>query len=164
MTIMGYEQMSALSFEDSQEITDLIHEYCDAVDAYDIDRLVEVFAPDGSMCFTDHERGTVTGHDALRDQIAKVLGGFEATSHHVSNIRLTADAANPEVVHGVTYLYAWHRFLDDRPDGYLWGRYHDRFERGPNGWRIASRTLRIVGEQDFPMPWNPPDPPRRRSA
>lgn len=158
---MGNTESSALSYDDHTEIVELIHGYCAAVDDLDIEALVDLFAPDGSMCFTSDERGTVTGHDALRRRIGKVLGSLEATSHHVSNVRLTHPDGDPDVATGVTYLYAWHRFPGDRPDGYLWGRYHDRFERGPAGWKIVSRVLRIAGEQDFAMPWNPPDPPRR---
>lgn len=158
---MGHSEPFTLTFEDHLEITELLYTYCAAVDEYDIDRLVDVFTPDGSMCFTSDERGTVIGHDALRRRIGRVLSGFTATSHHVSNIRITPVAQQPDAATGVTYLYAWHRFVEDRPDGFLWGRYHDQFERGTAGWKLKTRVLRIVGEQDFAMPWNPAEPARR---
>ncbi|MFT4617573.1 MAG: hypothetical protein ACI89G_000455 [Minisyncoccia bacterium] len=152
---MGHSDPSTLTFDDHLEITELIHMYCAAVDGYDIEQLVNVFTPDGSMCFTSGERGMVIGHDALRRRLARVLSGFEATSHHVSNIRIAAVDDQSNTATGVTYLYAWHRFVDDRPDGWLWGRYHDQFEHGPAGWKLKVRVLRIVGEQNFAMPWNP---------
>ena len=37
----------------------------------------------------------------------------------------------------VTYLYAWHRYVDGSPDGELWGRYRHAFARTEAGWRIS---------------------------
>lgn len=143
---------------DSEHIIGLVHRYCTAVDQNDPDAIAELFTDDAELHFTAEARGTVTGVDAIQRRMTAILSGFTATSHHVSNIEI--DVHSADEASGVSYLFAWHRFRDERPDGYLYGRYHDRFRRESAGWKIAERTLRITGEVDFPMPWNPPDPPR----
>jgi ketosteroid isomerase-like protein len=72
---------------------------------------------------------------------------FAATSHHVSNIQLTFE--DDDTARGLTYLYAWHRYVDGSPDGELWGRYHHRFERTAAGWKIAELVLTAAGTVDF---------------
>ena len=66
----------------------------------------------------------------------------------MSNIQIAFDG--PDRATGLTYLYAWHRYLDGSPDGELWGRYHHRFERTPDGWRIAGARAHRRGEQGIP--------------
>ena len=54
-----------------------------------------------------------------------------------------------DTARGITYLYAWHRYVDGSPDGELWGRYHHRFERTSDGWKIAELVLTAAGTVDF---------------
>ncbi len=70
------------------------------------------------------------------------MADFSATHHHLSNISLRFE--DDGSVRGVSYIYAWHRRSGDEPDQHLWGEYHDRFVRTPDGWRIAERTLRSL--------------------
>lgn len=142
-----------LSPVDRQQITDLIVDYCTAVDDQDPDAVAALFTDNCTVSFAAGPDGTVHGRDALRRRVTSVLRGFDATSHHVSNVRLRA--RSPDIVEGATYLMAWHRFPGDRPDGYLWGRYHDVFARGTTGWLVTERTLRIAGATGFPAPWHP---------
>ncbi len=53
------------------------------------------------------------GVGALEERLARGLPRFAATSHHVSNIEITFD--DDDTATGITYLYAWHRYPDDRP-------------------------------------------------
>jgi len=75
------------------------------------------------------------------------LWTFAATSHHVSNIQITFEGADQ--ARSVTYLYAWHRYVDGSPDGELWGRYRHRFTRTDPGWRISELLLQAAGMVDF---------------
>lgn len=136
-----------------QAITDLIHAYAFHVDRYEPAAVAALFAPD---CQIDYGPGLglpTRGRDALQQRLTDGLGRFAATSHHVSNIRISAVDAHR--CRAVTYLYAWHRFSEhpERPDAVLWGQYHDWFVEIDGHWRFAERVLRVAGHQDFDVEW-----------
>jgi ketosteroid isomerase-like protein len=139
---------------DHQAITDLIHAYCRGVDAVDAAGVAALFTAD---CVVDYGPGLgepTHGAAQLERRLAAGLPRFAATSHHVSNIEITFDDSG-RTASGVTYLYAWHRYPDDRPDAELWARYHDRFVRDGDRWLISERILRVAGQQDFDVDWHP---------
>jgi ketosteroid isomerase-like protein len=132
---------------DRQAITDLIHAYCDHFDRNEPEAVAALFTADATVDYGP-ETATIIGATALATTIAVGLEQtFVATSHHVSNIRLTFDGQDR--ARSVTHLYAWHRYRDGSPDGELWGRYHHRFERTEAGWRITELVLQAVGTVDF---------------
>ena len=136
-----------------QRITQVIHDYCRQIDDCRPASVAALFAPDAVFVTSAGRNGAARGRTAIEERVRKLLSSFEATSHHVSNISI--DFQGPEQATAYTYLFAWHRFTTARPDGYLWGRYDDRFERTEAGWAIAERTLLIAGEYDFPFRWVP---------
>jgi ketosteroid isomerase-like protein len=141
---------------DRQEIVDLIHTYCRGVDLADATSVAAVFTED---CVVDYGPGLgepTHGRATIEERLARGLPRFAATSHHVSNIQIEFDASG-DGASGVTYLYAWHRYPDHpaTPDAHLWGQYHDRFVRTADGWRIASRTLKVAGQEAFDVEWHP---------
>jgi hypothetical protein len=78
-------------------------------------------------------------------------GGFQATSHHNANVLVTFEDADDATVR--TSVYAWHV----RADGVtprLWGYHHDSVVRGPDGWRIATRQLRVLGVENWHSNWH----------
>jgi ketosteroid isomerase-like protein len=133
---------------DRQAITDLIHAYCFHFDNNEPDDVAALFTDDASVDYGP-EAPTIVGSDAIAATIAVGLERtFAATSHHVSNIQIVFEG--PDHARSVTYLYAWHRYLDDAaPDGELWGRYRHRFVRTHAGWRIAELLLEAAGMVDF---------------
>jgi hypothetical protein len=132
---------------DRQEITDLIHAYCYHFDRNEPAEVGALFSADATVDYGP-EAATIVGGDAIAPTIAVGLVRiFAATSHHVSNIRITLEDADH--ASAVTYLYAWHRYVDGSPDGELWGQYHHRFVRTAAGWRISELVLRAAGAVDF---------------
>jgi uncharacterized protein (TIGR02246 family) len=132
---------------DRQAIADLIHAYCHHFDQNEPEEVAALFTADATVDYGP-ESATVVGSASIAASIATGLEQtFAATSHHVSNIQLAFDG--PDSARGVTYLYAWHRYRDGSPDGELWGRYHHRFVRTADGWRIAELVLRAAGSVDF---------------
>ena len=140
------------------DVVDLLHAYCRAVDDNDPDAVAALFTQDCVYATSRGRNGVTRGRGAVAERVALLLSTFSATSHHVTNAVVTPESADRAL--SVCSLYAWHRFLDDRPDGLLWARYHDVVVRTADGWRIAERTLRVHGQQDFPFGWLPPEPPR----
>ena len=132
---------------DRQTITDLIHSYCLHFDNNEPEAVAALFTPDATVDYGP-ESATIVGSAAIAETIAVGLERiFAATSHHVSNIQITFDG--PDSAESVTYLYAWHRYVDGSPDGELWGRYRHGFARTDDGWRINRLLLQAAGMVDF---------------
>jgi ketosteroid isomerase-like protein len=132
---------------DRQAIADVIYAYCFHFDQNEPERVAELFTARGTVD-DGPEAATIVGGDSIAATIATGLERtFAATSHHVSNIQLTFE--DDDTARGITYLYAWHRYVDGSPDGELWGRYHHRFERTEAGWKIAELVLTAAGAVDF---------------
>lgn len=117
-----------------QEITDVLHRYCRAVDRRDPDLLRSAYHPDAT---DDH--GVYSGPvDGL---VEFMLGdGLEMIHHAISNIVIERDG---DVARVECYLDAVHRRVDATGswDEMLKARYLDRFERRDGEWRIASRRV-----------------------
>ncbi len=129
------------------EIIDLVHRYSYCVDHRLYDEVVELFIED---CVVDYGPGIppVRSRASLRRMFGHSDSGFAATSHHNANVLVTFEDLDHASVR--TSVYAWHQ----RTDGgtpCLWGYYHDSMVRLPEGWRIAERQLRTLGEEDWNM-------------
>jgi ketosteroid isomerase-like protein len=136
-----------------QAIVDVIYAYCRNVDLVNAAEVAACFTDD---CTVDYGpgMGTVTrGKDNVRDRLGDGLHRFAATSHHVSNIEVVFDS--DDSARTITYLYAWHRFADQKPDAHLWAQYHDRFSKVQGRWLIADRVLKVAGQEAFDIPWYP---------
>jgi hypothetical protein len=136
---------------DRQAIVDLVHSYCRGVDSVDETALNSCFAEECVVDYGPGMGGPRRGRDVIVSGLVAGLPNFAATHHQVSNIEIRFDDA--DVARGVTYVTAWHRYSDGRPDAILWGQYHDRFVRTSEGWRIAERILFATGQQNFDIPW-----------
>ena len=132
---------------DRQEIADLIHAYCFHFDNNEPESVAALFTDDATVDYGP-ESATIVGSEAIAATIAVGLERtFAATSHHVSNIQITFDGTDH--ADAITYIYAWHRYVDGSPDGELWGRYKHRFTRTEAGWRISRLLLQAAGMVDF---------------
>jgi 3-phenylpropionate/cinnamic acid dioxygenase small subunit len=136
---------------DKDSIQDLIHEYSYCVDHRRYDDVVELFTSD---CVVDY--GPLTGSLVRsRSELRRVLGdpraGFEATSHHNANVLVTFESDDRATVRAS--VYAWHRQTDGTTPR-LWGYYHDSVVRTPDGWRFASRQLRVLGVENWHAHWH----------
>ena len=132
---------------DRQAITDLIYAYCYHFDRNEPELVAALFTADALVDYGP-EAETIVGASAIASTIAVGLERtFAATSHHVSNVRLTFEG--PDEASGTTYVYAWHRYRDGSPDGELWAQYHHRFVRTAAGWRISALVLKAAGMNNF---------------
>jgi ketosteroid isomerase-like protein len=133
---------------DRQAIADLIHAYCEHFDANEPEAVAALFTESATVDYGPEVPTIVGGPAEIAARIAVGLDRiFAATSHHVSNVRIELDG--PDTASSLSYLYAWHRYVDGSPDGELWGRYRHTFRRTDDGWRIASLRLEAAGAVDF---------------
>ncbi|KRF00980.1 hypothetical protein ASG88_11315 [Nocardioides sp. Soil777] len=136
---------------DRYAINDLITAYAQAIDDKRAEDVSALFAPECVFRVFKGDKGEARGRAGVSVLVERVLSTFTATSHHVSNVRI--DLTGPDSARATTYLHAWHRFVEDRPDGLLWARYEDELVRHEDRWLFAQRTLRVTGEQDFAFLW-----------
>jgi hypothetical protein len=132
---------------DRLAIIGLIHAYCFHFDNNEPEAVAALFTSRATVDYGP-ESAAISGSAAIGATIAVGLEQtFAATSHHVSNIEIRFE--DPDHARSVSYLYAWHRYVDGSPDGELWGRYRHRFVRDADGWRIDELRLEAAGMVDF---------------
>lgn len=126
---------------DRQAITDVLIEYCSALDRMDLPRLAALFTDDCVVEYGPEPALQSRGAAALEKSLQR-MWRWQRTSHHLSNVQIgftTDDEARTS-----SYVHAWH----ERPDGStatIFGIYKDLFVRGDNGWRIAERRMEMNG-------------------
>lgn len=122
-----------LTVEDRAAIADLIHQYGHLVDAGELDRLGELFAPDVTHDLYDFAHGTVTGVDAIRS-VALAVGDANPVGHHVTNLVLTEQADGQ--------VRARSKGIGIMADGTCGSVvYDDLIVSYGNGWRIRHRKI-----------------------
>jgi ketosteroid isomerase-like protein len=139
--------------EQRRLITETLLDYCEYVDRNDPAALVRrVFTDDAA--FELGSSREVIGRDELAKMFAKTLAAFTATSHHLSNVRISLEG--DEWAASSAYVYAWHRTAAGRRVE-VWGRYHDRLRHTSEGWRIQRRRISTAGHDGWDAaPFEPP--------
>jgi 3-phenylpropionate/cinnamic acid dioxygenase small subunit len=125
---------------DTAEVTRVLYEYCELVDA---NRQADVVALFTANAVYDHGHGRVFTGQAQLTQLFQALDDNTATSHHLSNV--VVSFVDDDTVASRSVLYAYHR----RASGqvvHLWGRYVDTLVRVGPSWRLRSRSLLASAE------------------
>lgn len=136
-----------MSDTERQAIEDVLLDYCERVDAGDVDAVVALFTDDATIDYGYGRR--IQGHAALTEFFGeRLIATYRATSHHLSNVRIAVDGDRATAR---SYAYAWHE-RHDGTQAHVWGRYADVLVRSDSGWRIAERTIRAAGSAGFPTP------------
>ena len=145
---------------DTEAITRVLNEYCNALDRMDLARLCALFTEDCLVEYGPEEWLRSRGAANLEKSLAR-MWRWARTSHHLSNVQIEFTGDGEAGVQ--SYVQAWH----ERPDGStatVFGQYHDRFVRQDAGWRIAERRMLMNGsDRGFAVNVNPlerlPPPP-----
>ena len=104
--------------ENRQAITDLFFAYAWHFDRSEPDLGAALFTDDATIDYGP-AMPPLHGRAEIGSRVATGLSEiFEGTSRHISNVSTTFDG--DETAAGVAYVYAWHRYLDGSPEGYLW--------------------------------------------
>jgi hypothetical protein len=132
--------------DDERELRKLAYRYARMIDRRDWGEIPHVFTDASSLSGPGY---AMTGHRELKAGL-QAIEMFSATLHCVHNqlVDIEGDLATGE-------LYCVANHLHDKngvPFKLDMGiRYEDRYERGPDGWRIAERVLNLIWQQDLPL-------------
>jgi hypothetical protein len=133
--------------DDRNQIVEALHAYAFHFDRNEPEEVGSLFDENAVIDYGP-EMETIHGKAALTATIGVGLREiFAATSHHVSNAMVSF--IDDDTAELIAYLYAWHRYHDVSPDGYLWGQYHTKLKRTDDGWRFTELVLKIAGQVDF---------------
>jgi hypothetical protein len=162
--------------EDREALAGLSLAYASAVDHRDGDRLAALFVPEGELVVPSYPEDlapvvTRAGTEALR-RVPGGLGRFERTFHLVGNtsFSVAGDGATGEVQCIAHHLTAPRdpatpdagetgRTDTGWTDTVWFIRYHDRYARGPAGWRFVRRVLHLQWVEHHPIDQVGPQPP-----
>ena len=131
---------------DERALRKLAYRYARMIDRREWAEIPRVFTEQAQLRGPGY---SMQGHDELAGGLA-TIDMFSATLHCVHNqlVEVAGDAATGEI-----YCVANHLL---EKDGVAYKldmgiRYEDRYERGPDGWRIAERILNLVWQQELPL-------------
>jgi ketosteroid isomerase-like protein len=127
--------------DSERNVLNLLSDYCDRIDRYDLDGLTDLFTENGTYDFGFGR--LYTGRVALRQLFGRVEV-YRATSHHISNVHLILDGDRATVR---STLYAFHIRSADASEVHVWGQYFDDLVHEDGTWRIARRALRVAYEK-----------------
>lgn len=143
-------------------VESVLLDYCQFVDALDIEAVAGLFTEDGEM---DLGWGRVWhGRQQVYENMSSRLEqDYTHTSHHLSNVRIAFTGRDRATAS--SYVFAWHRQAADGRERKLFGRYFDDLVLTTEGWRIRRRRLRMAGHDGYPRVPGHDDPfeliPRR---
>ena len=133
--------------DDLEAIRQLKARYFRTMDTKDWDGMRQVFTDDVAIDTSEAGGALVTGADEFLAFLQEVLADA-VTVHqgHMPEIALTS-ATTATGIWALNDIVIWPNGL--RLDGY--GHYHETYEKGADGWRIASSKLTRL-HTDFVLP------------
>lgn len=87
------------------------------------------------------------GIEAYKKTLDGIGTFFTATTHHVSNVCIDFVSDDEAMVRAV--VLAVHRYTRDRPDGILYGQYHDVVVKVGGQWKFKKRVLKTTMATDY---------------
>ena len=122
---------------DKQEITDLVHAYCNAADRHDHDKMRALYHEDAIDDHGSFFRGLAM---EFIDRLPEIQAPMEILHHNVTTTNIAVDGDYAE---GEVYILAFHKVkTDDGPfDLLIGGRYFDKYEKRNGEWKFAHRAV-----------------------
>lgn len=134
---------------DQDDIKRVLFDYAFHLDAADPQKMLPLFTKDLHVAYgPSHGADGAEAYLAtLTDERFGIAPFFAATSHHVSNIVI--DFIDEDTANVRSVLYAFHKYNRERPDGIVYGQYHDIVVREADGWKIKRRELKHAATEQY---------------
>lgn len=136
----------------------LAEQYARAVDVRDTELLLDVFAPHAHVgvynpAGSEAPLGEMHGHGEIA-RITKRIARYDKTFHLVGNA--SYDIAGDDAT-GEVYCVAHHLSVegDAATDSVMYIRYHDRYQRNGDDWKIVDRRVDVDWTESRPASVGP---------
>lgn len=130
---------------EEKAIERIVHDYAYYLDMNQPEKMVELFVDDCEVSYAPNFGAT--GIDAYKQTLDGIGTFFRATSHHVSGVII--DWVSDTEVNLRAVVLAIHRYTKDRPDGVLYGQYHDVIIKQDGQWKFKTRILKTTMTTDY---------------
>jgi hypothetical protein len=126
-------------------IEKMIFDYSYHLDMNHAGELAALFIEDCEVSYAPNFGAS--GMEAYKKTLEGIGSFFSATSHHNSNIAIEFVSATEANVRSI--VIALHRYRKERPDGWLFGQYHDIVVKCAGSWKFKRRELRSTLTKDY---------------
>lgn len=142
---MGHAMTDLERIVEERAIERMIHDYSFHLDMNHPEELAALFVEGCEVSYAPNFGAK--GKAAYAQTLDGIGTFFAATSHHNSNIRI--DFLGPTEAEVRSVVLAIHRYRKDRPDGWLFGQYHDVVVKEDGRWKFRRRELRTDFTKDY---------------
>jgi hypothetical protein len=130
---------------EEKAIERIVHDYAYFLDMNQPEKMAELFVDDCEVSYAPNFGAS--GIEAYKQTLDGIGTFFTATSHHVSGVVI--DWVSDTEVNVRAILLAVHRYTKERPDGILYGQYHDVVVKQDGQWKFKSRILKTTMATDY---------------
>jgi SnoaL-like domain len=130
---------------DERAITRIVFDYAYFLDMNMPEEMAALFVDECEVSYAPNF-GAV-GMEAYKKTLDGIGTFFKATTHHVSNVCVDFVSDDEATVRAV--VMAIHRYTKDRPDGTLYGQYHDVVVKQDGQWKFKTRILKTTMATDY---------------
>jgi SnoaL-like domain len=130
---------------DERAITRIVFDYAYFLDMNMPEEMAALFVNDCEVSYAPNFGAS--GMEAYKKTLDGIGTFFKATTHHVSNVCVDFTSDTEATVRAV--VMAIHRYTKDRPDGTLYGQYHDVVVKQDGQWKFKTRILKTTMATDY---------------
>jgi hypothetical protein len=130
---------------EARRIERMIYDYSYHLDMNHPVEMAALFVDDCEVSYAPNFGAS--GIDAYKQTLDGIGTYFTGTTHHVSNI--VVDFVGDDEARVRSCVIAIHRYAKERPDGFLYGQYHDVVVRDGGAWKFKRRELRTTMTTDY---------------
>jgi len=130
---------------DERAIERIVFDYAYYLDMNMPDEMAALFIDDCEVSYAPNFGAE--GIDAYKKTLDGIGTFFSATTHHVSNV--CVDFINDNEARVRAVVMAIHRYAKERPDGFLYGQYHDIVVKEGGAWKFKTRILKTTMATDY---------------
>jgi len=122
---------------DRQEITELIHAYCNAADRHDYELMRQLYHEDA---IDDHGAFFKGLAQDFIDRLPDIQAPMKILHHNITTVNIALDGDYAE---GEVYVLAFHQVATEGEpvDLLIGGRYFDKYEKRAGAWKFSHRAV-----------------------
>ena len=130
---------------EERAIERILFDYAYYLDMNMPEQMAELFVDDCEVSYAPNFGAK--GLEAYKLTLDGIGTFFRGTSHHVSNIVIDWTSDTEATVRAI--VLAIHRYTKERPDGILYGQYHDVVVKQGGQWKFKTRILKTTMATDY---------------